>query len=43
MVDALSRKEVIAYITVLLEVISNFNERIKQVAKHSIWPVETTS
>ena len=34
MADALSRKEVIAYITVLLEVISNFNERIKQVAKH---------
>ncbi|RVW59044.1 hypothetical protein CK203_106745 [Vitis vinifera] len=33
MADALSRKEVIAYITVLLEVISNFNERIKQMDK----------
>ena len=30
MADALSRKEVVAYIMALSEVISNFNERIKQ-------------
>ena len=29
MVDALSKNKVIAYITTLLEVISNFNEIIK--------------
>ncbi|KAL6348833.1 hypothetical protein AAG906_033489 [Vitis piasezkii] len=34
MVDALSRKKVIAYITALSKVISDFNERIKQAAKH---------
>ena len=33
MVDALSRKEVIAYITTFSEVIFDFNENIKQVAK----------
>ena len=33
MVDALSRKEMIAYITTLSEVISDFNEKIKQAAK----------
>ena len=33
MVDALSRKEVIAYITALSEVISDFNENIKQGGK----------
>ena len=32
MVDALSRKEVVAYIMTLSEVISDFNERIKQAA-----------
>ncbi|KAL6350633.1 hypothetical protein AAG906_025563 [Vitis piasezkii] len=32
-VDALSRKEVIAYITTLSEVISDFNEKIKQAAE----------
>ena len=31
--DALSRKEVITYITALLEVISDFNEKIKQAAE----------
>ena len=31
--NALSRKEVIAYITTLSKVISNFNERIKQAAE----------
>ena len=34
MVDALSRKEMIAYITTLSEVISDFNEKIKQVLEH---------
>ena len=33
MADALSRKEVIAYITTLSEVISDFNEKIKLVAE----------
>ena len=33
MADALSRKEVIAYIKTLLQVISDFNEKIKQAAK----------
>ncbi|RVW38113.1 hypothetical protein CK203_091307 [Vitis vinifera] len=33
-VDALSRKEVIVYISDLLKVISDFNERIKHVIKH---------
>ena len=33
MVDALSRNEVIAYITTLSEVISDFNEKIKLVAE----------
>ena len=32
MADALSRKEVIAYITTLSEVISDFNEKIKLAA-----------
>ena len=32
MADALSWKEVVAYIMTLSEVISDFNERIKQVA-----------
>ena len=30
--DTLSRKEVIAYIAALLEVVSDFNERIKSIA-----------
>ena len=30
--DTLSRKEVIAYIAALSEVVSNFNERIKSIA-----------
>ncbi|RVW49988.1 hypothetical protein CK203_082282 [Vitis vinifera] len=34
MVDALSRKKVIAYINALSKVISDFNERIKHTAKH---------
>ena len=34
MVDALSRKEVIVYISDLSKVISDFNERIKHVVKH---------
>ena len=33
MVDALSRKEVITYITTLSEVISDFNKKIKQATK----------
>ena len=33
MADALSRKEVIAYITALSEVISDFNEKIKLAAE----------
>ena len=33
MVDALSRKKVITYIMTLSEFISNFNEKIKQVAE----------
>ena len=33
MADALSRREVIAYITALSEVISDFNEKIKQTAE----------
>ncbi|RVW70978.1 putative disease resistance RPP13-like protein 1 [Vitis vinifera] len=35
-VDALSRKEVIAYITALSEVISDFNEKIKQAAEQDV-------
>ncbi|RVW17197.1 Retrovirus-related Pol polyprotein from transposon 17.6 [Vitis vinifera] len=34
--NALSRKEVIAYITTLSEVISNFNERIKQAVEQDV-------
>ena len=33
MADALSKKKVIAYITTLSEVISDFNENIKQAAE----------
>lgn len=32
-VDALSKKEVMAYVTTLSKIISDFNEKIKQVAK----------
>ena len=36
MANALSRKEVIAYITTLSKVISNFNEIIKQAVEQNV-------
>ena len=36
MTDALSRKEVIAYITTLSEVIFDLNEKIKQAAEQDV-------